>query len=62
MSAPTISGASRSLPGSCAITPEQNPVLRDLLPTITTPTQVVAGRDHEHCSGAMAKRWHSRLS
>ncbi|HEY1278817.1 MAG TPA: alpha/beta hydrolase [Acidimicrobiales bacterium] len=24
--------------------PEQNPVLRDLLPTITTPTQIVAGR------------------
>jgi pimeloyl-ACP methyl ester carboxylesterase len=27
--------------------PEQNPVLRDLLPTITTPTQVVAGRDDD---------------
>ena len=27
--------------------PEQNPVLRDLLPTITTPTQIVAGRDHD---------------
>jgi len=25
--------------------PEQNPVLRDLLPTITTPTQIVAGLD-----------------
>jgi pimeloyl-ACP methyl ester carboxylesterase len=25
--------------------PEQNPVLRDLLPTITTPTQIVAGRN-----------------
>jgi len=24
--------------------PEQNPVLRDLLPTITTPTQIVAGQ------------------
>ena len=24
--------------------PEQNPVLRDLLPSITTPTQIVAGR------------------
>jgi pimeloyl-ACP methyl ester carboxylesterase len=24
--------------------PEQNPVLRDLLPTIATPTQIVAGR------------------
>jgi pimeloyl-ACP methyl ester carboxylesterase len=24
--------------------PEQNPVLRDLLPKITTPTQIVAGR------------------
>ena len=24
--------------------PEQNPVLRELLPTITTPTQIVAGR------------------
>lgn len=27
--------------------PKQNPVLRDLLPTITTPTQVVAGRDDD---------------
>jgi pimeloyl-ACP methyl ester carboxylesterase len=27
--------------------PEQNPVLRDLLPTITTPTQIVAGRNDE---------------
>jgi pimeloyl-ACP methyl ester carboxylesterase len=25
--------------------PEQNPVLRDLLPTIATPTQIVAGRN-----------------
>jgi hypothetical protein len=25
----------------------QNPVLRDLLPTITTPTQIVAGRDDD---------------
>ena len=27
--------------------PEQNPTLRDLLPTITTPTQIVAGRDDD---------------
>jgi pimeloyl-ACP methyl ester carboxylesterase len=27
--------------------PEQNPVLRDLLPKITTPTQIVAGRDDD---------------
>jgi pimeloyl-ACP methyl ester carboxylesterase len=27
--------------------PEQNPVLRDLLPLITVPTQTVAGRDDE---------------
>jgi pimeloyl-ACP methyl ester carboxylesterase len=27
--------------------PEQNPVLRDLLPTITTPTQILAGRNDE---------------
>jgi pimeloyl-ACP methyl ester carboxylesterase len=27
--------------------PEQNPVLRDLLPTISTPTQIVAGRDDD---------------
>jgi pimeloyl-ACP methyl ester carboxylesterase len=27
--------------------PEQNPVLRDLLPSITVPTQIVAGRDDE---------------
>jgi pimeloyl-ACP methyl ester carboxylesterase len=27
--------------------PEQNPVLRDLLPTIVTPTQILAGRDDD---------------
>ena len=27
--------------------PEQNPVLRDLLPGITSPTQIVAGRDDD---------------
>ena len=27
--------------------PEQNGVLRDLMPTITTPTQIVAGRDDD---------------
>ena len=27
--------------------PEQNPVLRDLLPSITTPIQIVAGRDDD---------------
>ena len=27
--------------------PEQNPILRDLLPSITTPTQIVAGRDDD---------------
>jgi pimeloyl-ACP methyl ester carboxylesterase len=27
--------------------PEQNPVLGDLLPTITTPTQIAAGRDDD---------------
>ena len=27
--------------------PEQNPVLRDLLPTVSTPTQIVAGRDDD---------------
>ena len=27
--------------------PEQNPVLRDLLPAITTPTQIVAGRNDD---------------
>ena len=27
--------------------PEQNPVLRDLLPTVRTPTQIVAGRDDD---------------
>jgi pimeloyl-ACP methyl ester carboxylesterase len=27
--------------------PEQNPMLRDLLPTISTPTQIVAGRDDD---------------
>jgi len=37
------SGASRSRPRSCGIIPEQNPVLRDLLPKIATPAQIVAG-------------------
>jgi pimeloyl-ACP methyl ester carboxylesterase len=27
--------------------PQQNPVLRDLLPTVVTPTQIVAGRDDD---------------
>jgi pimeloyl-ACP methyl ester carboxylesterase len=27
--------------------PEQNPILRDLLPSITTPTQIVAGRNDD---------------
>ncbi len=27
--------------------PEQNPVLRELLPTITTPTQIIAGQDDD---------------
>jgi pimeloyl-ACP methyl ester carboxylesterase len=27
--------------------PDQNPVLRDLLPTIATPTQILAGRDDD---------------
>ena len=27
--------------------PDQNPVLRDLLPAITTPTQILAGRDDD---------------
>ena len=27
--------------------PEQNPILRDLLPSITSPTQIVAGRHDE---------------
>src|SRR3954470_23165756 len=27
--------------------PEQNPVLRDLLPTITTPAQIIAGREDD---------------
>jgi hypothetical protein len=27
--------------------PEQNPTLRDLLPTISTPTQILAGRDDD---------------
>jgi pimeloyl-ACP methyl ester carboxylesterase len=41
--------------------PEQNPVLRDLLPSITTPTQIVAGRhddlvpwsNNEYLDGAL---------
>ena len=43
-SAPTTSGASQSRRGLCGTYPEQNPVLHDLLPSITTPTQIVAGR------------------
>ena len=34
--------------------PQQNPMLRDLLPSITTPTQVVAGRDYSSCSRTSA--------
>jgi pimeloyl-ACP methyl ester carboxylesterase len=37
----------QSLPGSCGTTPSRTRCLRDLLPTITTPTQIVAGRDDE---------------
>jgi pimeloyl-ACP methyl ester carboxylesterase len=41
--------------------PEQNPVLRDLLPSITTPTQILAGRhddlvpwsNNEYLDGAL---------
>jgi pimeloyl-ACP methyl ester carboxylesterase len=31
--------------------PEQNPVLRDLLPSITTPAQIIAGREDDWCRG-----------
>jgi hypothetical protein len=31
--------------------PEQNPMLRDLLPSITTPTQIVAGATMTSCRG-----------
>ena len=34
-------------PGSCGITPSRTRVLRDLLPTIATPTQILAGRDDD---------------
>ena len=46
-SAPTTSDASPSRPRFVRHYPEQNPVLRDLLPSITTPTQIVAGRDDD---------------
>ena len=31
--------------------PDQNPVLRDLLPTITTPTRILAGATMSSCRG-----------
>ncbi len=41
--------------------PEQNPVLRDLLPTIKTPTQIVAGRDDDPVPWSNAEYLHELL-
>ncbi len=41
--------------------PEQNPVLRDLLPTIKTPTQIVAGRDDDLVPWSNAEYLHELL-
>ena len=41
--------------------PEQNPVLRDLLPTITTPTQIVAGRSDDLVPWSNNEYLHDRL-
>ena len=46
----TTKVASRSLRVFVRHYPEQNPVLRDLLPSITTPTQNVVGRDACPCA------------
>jgi pimeloyl-ACP methyl ester carboxylesterase len=43
-SAPTTSGASQSRRGSCGTTPSRTRCCVTLLPSITTPTQIVAGR------------------
>ena len=43
-SAHTTSGASQSRRGSCGTTPSRTRCYRDLLPSITTPTQIVAGQ------------------
>jgi pimeloyl-ACP methyl ester carboxylesterase len=42
--------------------PEQNPVLRDLLPTITTPTQIVAGSDDDLVPWSNNEYLHDLLS
>ncbi|MFE4542350.1 alpha/beta fold hydrolase [Arthrobacter sp. NPDC056727] len=41
--------------------PEQNPVLRELLPTITTPTQIVAGRHDDLVPWSNSEYLHSLL-
>jgi pimeloyl-ACP methyl ester carboxylesterase len=41
--------------------PEQNPILRDLLPTITTPTQIVAGQHDELVPWSNAEYLHELL-
>ncbi len=41
--------------------PEQNPVLRDLPPTIKTPTQIVAGRDDDPVPWSNAEYLHELL-
>jgi len=41
--------------------PEQNPVLRDLLPSITTPTQIVAGRDDDLVPWSNSEYLHHHL-
>ena len=50
MSAPTTSGGSRSLRGSCG-TPSRPTVLRDLLPAIITPTRSWPGATMTSCRG-----------
>jgi pimeloyl-ACP methyl ester carboxylesterase len=42
--------------------PEQNPVLRDLLPTIRTPTQIVAGRNDDLVPWSNNEYLHDQLS
>ena len=41
--------------------PEQNPVLRDLLRTMKTPTQIVAGRDDDLVLWSNAEYLHELL-
>ena len=61
MSVPTTSGDSRSRRDSSRHYPEQNPVLRALLPSITTPTQIAAGHHDDLVPWSNNKYLHELL-